>query len=295
MENSIKQPKNILVPTDLSIACENAFEHAVAQTKNSDTIIYLLHIIEDRIDLIPKEPWEEYAKNEERKRILSHLKNYIALKNVSNVVPMVREGKLFDTINKVAKEVKADTIILGTHGKKGMQKLFGSYALKVIDHTDVPVLVVQDEPNKSNEKNIIFPVSLHDEDRQKAKLAVQYAKEHNASIHVIVESPADEFEKTKAESVKRQLKSYFTKNEVNFTVRVSSFRDKEFEKDVEDYAKLVKADFIIIVSDPSTHYLLGGGKEENYLFNESRVPVLCMTSRKFKTIGAESAFTGAYY
>lgn len=295
MKNLADYPKNILVPTDLSIACENAFEHALLFTNNSDTVIYLLHVIESRNDLFPKEPWEEYANNEERRRVLSYLKNYIALKNAKNVVPMIREGNLFDTINNVAKEVKADSIILGTHGKKGMQKLFGSYALKVIDNTSVPVLVIHDKPKESIDKNIVFPVSHHEEERQKAKLAVKYAKDHNAMVHVIIEHPYDEFEKTKAELIKRQLNVYLTKNDVQFSIQESRFSDTEFEKDIEDYAKRIKADFILIVSNPHSHYIFGGGKEENYLFNKSHVPVLCMTSRKFKTVGAESAFTGAYY
>jgi len=296
MEKTTNGAKNILVPTDLTVTCENAFEHAVKlANNNSKAVIYLLHVIEDKVNLFPGDPWVEYAKAEERQETLSLLKKYITIKNAKNVVPLVREGDLFETINSVAHEIKADTVILGTHGKIGMQKLFGSYALKVIDHTDIPVLVIQDKPVDSVEKSIIFPVSLHDEERQKAKIAAKYSHEYGAKVHVVIENPKSESEKVRADSLKRQIKTYFDKMNINYSIRVSSYRDKAFENDVEDYAKFIHADFIIILTDPSHHYFIGGGKEESYIFNKSHVPVMCTTARKFKTVGSDSAFSGAYY
>ena len=41
------------------------------------------------------------------------------------------------------KKKSASAIIMGTHGAKGMQKLFGSFAMKVIISTSVPFMVVQ--------------------------------------------------------------------------------------------------------------------------------------------------------
>jgi nucleotide-binding universal stress UspA family protein len=45
-----------------------------------------------------------------------------------------------------AKEVGADLIVMGSHGRHGMQKLLlGSVAQRVLSHTTLPVLVVRGE------------------------------------------------------------------------------------------------------------------------------------------------------
>ncbi len=45
---------------------------------------------------------------------------------------------------KTAKDLNADVIVMGSHGRKGFQKLLlGSFATDVLRHTELPVLVVK--------------------------------------------------------------------------------------------------------------------------------------------------------
>lgn len=295
MEKKKRKPKNILVPTDFSVTCENAFEHAVKLANNPDSKIFLLHVMEEKTFKFPRDVRDEYESENENKKALALLNSLIAKKGKKNVFPLVKNGDLFTKINDVAEDVDADLILLGTHGKNGFQKVFGSYALKVIDNTQLPVMVVHEKPQELWSKNIIFPITLHEEDRQKAKIAVEYAIDYNAKIHLIAENPEDKTDKIRMEAIAQQISSYFTRNNVEFTLRVSKFNNDEFEKDIEIYATQVKADFILVLSNPDHHYLFGGGKEESYIFNKSHIPILCISSRKFTTIGSDSAFSGAYY
>jgi len=295
MEKTKKKPKIILVPTDFSVTCENAFKHAVKLANHPETRIFLLHVIEDKPPKYPRDVREEYERVHEYQKMNTLLEEFIATHEAKNVEPIVRKGNLFETINNVAEEIKADLIVLGTHGKSGMQKIFGSYALKVIDHTNVPVLVVHEEPHETNNNNIVFPLGLLEKDRQKAKLAVEYAKDYDAQIHVILEHPKTSADKIKAEAVQQQIISYFTTHQIQFSIRVSNFNDKEFEKDIEVYSQYIDANFILVLSSPDNHFIFGGGKEESYIFNKSHIPILCITSHKFTTTGTDSAFSGAYY
>ena len=54
------------------------------------------------------------------------------------------------------KRKNAVAIIMGTHGSKGMQKVFGSFAMKVIISTTVPFMIVQDNSEIKNIKNIVL-------------------------------------------------------------------------------------------------------------------------------------------
>jgi nucleotide-binding universal stress UspA family protein len=55
----------------------------------------------------------------------------------------VREGKPVDVLIEAARETKAAAIVVGSHGEGAMSAAFlGSTALKLLHHSDIPVLVV---------------------------------------------------------------------------------------------------------------------------------------------------------
>jgi nucleotide-binding universal stress UspA family protein len=59
------------------------------------------------------------------------------------VTPVVREGEPHEVIVRQAKEQKADLIIMGSHGRKGLSRiLMGSVTGRTIGYADCPVLVV---------------------------------------------------------------------------------------------------------------------------------------------------------
>jgi len=56
----------------------------------------------------------------------------------------VRTGKAFNEINQVASELKADLIVISTHGYTGLKHtLLGSTAERVVRHAPCAVLVVR--------------------------------------------------------------------------------------------------------------------------------------------------------
>jgi nucleotide-binding universal stress UspA family protein len=53
-------------------------------------------------------------------------------------------GQAHDQIIKAAKSKKADIVVIGTHGRTGLSKLFmGSVAGRVVSTADCPVLTVR--------------------------------------------------------------------------------------------------------------------------------------------------------
>ena len=58
---------------------------------------------------------------------------------------------------------------MGTHGIRGLQKLTGSWALKVIVRTKVPFVVVQEFPKSNNYQKVVFPVDYKRESKEKIK------------------------------------------------------------------------------------------------------------------------------
>lgn len=60
-----------------------------------------------------------------------------------NVHTFVEQGKPSEAILKVAEEWKADIIVLGTHGRKGISHLLmGSVAEKIVRHSAKPLFII---------------------------------------------------------------------------------------------------------------------------------------------------------
>jgi nucleotide-binding universal stress UspA family protein len=63
---------------------------------------------------------------------------------------IIKEGDYAENILQTAKEIKADIIVIGTHSRKGLDKvLLGSVAENVLHHTKIPLFII---PVKSPEE-----------------------------------------------------------------------------------------------------------------------------------------------
>ena len=136
----MEQEKNIILVTwDFSEKSEYALEHAFLAARRIKYDIGLVHIVKKESEIKDCE-----------KRIQNYLsEKYPQLEKKPSII--VRHGNIFSTITDLANEMEARMVFMGTHGIKGMQKFLGSWALKVIAHTKVPFIVVQDKPQRDLE------------------------------------------------------------------------------------------------------------------------------------------------
>ena len=125
MENTAYK---VLVPHDFTSVADTAINHAAKIASIFDGGIYLLHIVGK--DKEVGDAREKLTKIAEEAAKTYNLK----------VEPIIRIGNIFEDIGDVATEIDARLIVMGTHGVKGIQKLVGSYALKVITHSKVPFI-----------------------------------------------------------------------------------------------------------------------------------------------------------
>ncbi len=82
------------------------------------------------------EMWRDDFKNRHKMLMNNVFKDY-------KVWTFVEEGKPHKAIIKAADEWKADLIVIGSHGRTGLDRLLmGSVAEHVIRHSSIPVLIV---------------------------------------------------------------------------------------------------------------------------------------------------------
>jgi len=142
------QIKTILFPTDFSQGARAAMDHAVSLARDYQATLSLLYVIQD----ISIAEW--YIPSSLSMNDLVEDMQKSAWKEMdrwAGEVPagvktekMVVRGVPFVEIIRTAKEKNADLIVIGTHGRTGIDHmLFGSTAEKVVRKSPCPVLTVR--------------------------------------------------------------------------------------------------------------------------------------------------------
>ncbi|MDD3877629.1 MAG: universal stress protein [Bacteroidales bacterium] len=273
----------LLVPYDFSEVGDYALEHAVGLAKTIDHDVYIFHVLnKDSKAKLKKEnlPDDFYEKK------LQEVINKIAESNKVYIKYIIREGSIFTDIAALAKEVGARFIFMGTHGKKGLQHVTGSWALKVIISSDVPFIVVQKKKYKDGYRNIILPIDHSVESKQKVKWAIYIAKTFGSIVHIFTTNESDELAQEKVFRNTQQIKGFFEKNDISYIVKVNDEKGGNFGKAVVAYAEFVNAELIAIMTNPNKilpGFILGKWEEE-VLFNTSKIPVMCINPRDFNIL-----------
>ena len=147
-----REPRRILrvlVATDLSPASTLAVSKAIAVAKENGASLYVAHayqppglVLEGYVPPQIYESWDESIRENVRMRLKPFLEE--AAKAGVSAEPLVLTGSPREAITEAAREVKADLVVLGTHGRTGVPRFFlGSVASGVVTSAPCPVLTVR--------------------------------------------------------------------------------------------------------------------------------------------------------
>jgi len=271
MEN-LERP--IIVPWDFSEVAENAFQHAVNVSKSLNREILLLHIVADDKDA--------GAKKGELEADAEKLGKEFGKKPLVEVV----SGSIFHAIGETAKEVKAEMIIMGTHGMKGAQKLFGSKALKVVVSSRIPFFVVQGKPVKSEVNTILLPIDFKRENKEKANWIYYLARNFGAKFIIFKSKSKDKGFRRKILSNIKYIETFLKGHDVEYEI-VTSTGKQPFKKEVVHFAKEHEADLILVMATRDIRWVdyMLGAPEQYLIANPEEIPVMCLNPRPAKVAG----------
>lgn len=142
--------KQIVVPVDFSDCSVFALRYAANLAQQVGASIILAHAASSLIA-----PAEMEYVHLDLKKFRAEVEKHAAAKLTAlaqkeipatvHATPIVRHGTPWEEITKLAKDRKADLIIIGTHGYKGVRHMImGSTAERVIRYAGCPVLVVRE-------------------------------------------------------------------------------------------------------------------------------------------------------
>lgn len=127
----------IMVPSDGSKYAEKAEDMAISLAEKLGSTIVAVHIIDEKL-IYPFDIMEE-----EGNEILSKIHKKGSEKGV-NVDEVLIFGNPRHDMKKIAEKSSADLLVIGSHGKSGLEKiLMGSVAENTIKTVEIPVLLVK--------------------------------------------------------------------------------------------------------------------------------------------------------
>ena len=273
-----QEKKSIMVTWDFSAVSYHALKHAIKLAHILKSSILLFHIVKDST--------EEQEAKPKMERVVEEIKNDLG----EEVAYHVYQGKIFKEIADFAStaENKINLVVMGTHGMKGSQKLFGSWALRVIAGSAVPFIVIQEEPSqKDRYTDIVFPIDFKSENKEKLQWAIFLGKYLNSKIHLYKAPVLDKDLQKKVNVNLNFAIRFLIQNNIEYEIHTSP-KSRNFQKDILAFSKKISADMILITTTKhitKVDYILGA-KEQYLLANNEKIPVMCVNPKSnFAKVG----------
>ncbi len=273
-----KDKKSIMVTWDFSDVSYNALRHALKMSHIMKYNILLFHIVNDQ------------SEEEEARKKMDHAVDEIKKDLGEEVGYYVDHGKIFNEISEYASNEKNNVnfVVMGTHGMKGGQKLFGSWALKVIAGSTVPFIVVQDEPpEKDRYTDIVFPIDFKSENKEKLQWAIFLGKYLNSKIHLYKAPIGDKALQKKMNVNLNFAIRFLIQNNIDYEIHTAT-KSNDFQKEILSFSKRINADLILITTTKHITALdyIFGAKEQYLLSNLEKIPVMCVNPKSnFAKVG----------
>jgi nucleotide-binding universal stress UspA family protein len=261
------QVKCILCPIDFSDFSVSAYEHALTLAEYYKAELLALHAVE-----LSKYPYADYigatGDFADLLRALcdggkAKLQKFVKMHSRRGVRPqfVVGEGHASDLILSFAQKHDVELIVMGTHGRRGFDRLvLGSTTDRVIRKACSPVLVVSHPEHnimttgpdgKHRLSRIFYCTDFSINSERGLQYAISLAQQYSAELtmlHVVGEAP----DLTRAEAIiaarTEQLEKLISDSErKHLTVRTAVRFGKPYEE-IVGYAKDVEAQLIIMTA-----------------------------------------------
>ena len=280
----------ILVPVGFSEQSLAALKQAclIAKIKKSEVII--LSVIEEQSKisgLLIDNPFEEIRNKVKDK--LDEISEMHSSKFSVKVDSMVASGKIYEQIVEVSSMINANLIVMGTNGSpKGVIKKFiGSNAERVVRLSNIPVITIKENTSTENFDNIILPLDLGKETKEKVTFAIEYARYWNSTIRIVSVFLKDNTnEKNILIKNLNQVSNFISNAGVKCTSELIEGEKKQSLGDfVINYEKKFDSDLIIIMTKKEELALSNNlSVTARYIIHNSKIPVMSIKPKPRKFI-----------
>ncbi len=285
--------KTIIVPLDLSDESLNGLNLAVMLATKTGANIIMVHVTGVYTgDYYEQKEKENKFAQTKFDGLLREYKDKIKNFSLSYII---KEGKIFKEVADLADKYEDALTVLATHGSSGFEELFiGGNAYKIASHSRNPVITVRKSNIPSKISNIVLPLDMTFQTREKVPYTVDLAKKFGSKIHILTIrlSNLKSIEK-RLQNYAEQVASYLDSHKISYTVEY--LHGGNLTDLTLDYSRSISADMISIMTEQeksASNLLLGNFAHQ--MINKAYIPVLSFPNHHLR-ITAEDIWTlGAF-
>jgi nucleotide-binding universal stress UspA family protein len=194
------------------------------------------------------------------------------------------KGDIYEETDRVAEEVNATLIIAGLESHMRFRNIVGSSASKLVRKAPCPVITIRGNEHRDGCENILLPIDLSPETREKVDAAVQFAHYFGASIRVLgVFDEKDADYENKLLAYAHQVKQFVKSKGISCTNK--SIPCEDIATTVVDYANKIEADLIMIMNKPDLSVgEFFAGTDAQRIVDISNIPVMTIQPMKRESL-----------
>lgn len=270
----IKENSSILIPVDFSKQSLIAIEQSYNLAKFTKSKIIVMHA----------SPNSNHEHDKELEEIVSKI-----TKECGQPAEFLNlKGDIYELIDKKAEELGCALIVIGLDTQVRFRSfLGGTNVSKFIKHAPCPVITMRSKDGRNSCSNILMPIDLSAESREKVGITVQLAKYYKATIRIVsVFSPNDEKYENNLLPYLNQVKKYIKDRGVECTNK--SIASNSPAEAIVTYANNNDIDLIVLMNkkDVSIGEMMGGASTAIKIVESSNVPVLSVNPMKRESISS---------
>ncbi len=266
----VKERGIILIPIDFTKQSLLAVKQSYNLAKYTHSKLVLLHV---------------YSKTgEESYDALNKLTKQTEQESGVPTEFMNVKGDIYEEVDRVAEELGATLIIAGLESHMKFRNIVGSSASKLIRKAPCPVITIRGNDHRDGCENILLPLDLSTETREKVDAAVQFAQYFGASIRILgVFDPADAAYENQLLAYSHQVKQFIKSKGISCTNK--SIPAKDVAETVVEYANKIETDLIMIMNKPGLNVNeFFGGTDAQRIVDISNIPVMTIQPMKRESL-----------
>ncbi|MFN4812752.1 MAG: universal stress protein [Bacteroidota bacterium] len=272
---------NILIPIDFSEQSFRAVKYAAVVAQSISVRLNFLYVFEvGETSPAFRTKQHQTAMNQVHKKFKSSI--ITLLENLGNINQelFIEQGKVYDRILEKAASLNAIMIIMGCNSADDFKNRFlGSNTLRIMRSSPVPVLASNHYSTLVKFKNIILPVDLSKDAKDKLNRSLAMAKFNpEIIIHIVsVVFDADEFLINRLGQQLVEVKRVIENSKVKHTAEIikCALGYESLGEIISDYARKIDGDVIMLMTQQeisNTPYFVSSLAQE--IINISEVPVM---------------------
>ena len=273
----LKERGTILIPIDFSKQSLLAIKQSYNLAKYTHSKLVLLHVYSKE----GEESFEALAKitkqTEQESGVPTEFMNV--------------KGDIYDECDRIAAETNATLIIAGLESHMRFRQIMGSSASKLIRKAPCPVITIRGDEHTDGCENILLPLDLSAETREKTDIAIQFAQFFGASVRILGVFDADDADyENRLLAYCHQVKQFIKSKGISCTNK--SVPTKDIATTVVDYANKIEADLIMIMNKPDLgikEFLTGTDAQK--IVDISNIPVMTIQPMRRESL---THFSTAY-